>query len=100
MGGVVSGFVSMVTSFVEWIGDVICGVVNWFRQLLHKVSGIVRAFVLGKEEIIKRADNPKNFGECLAIRKERGELDNHAREREKKLSQHDRDLLDDCFKDY
>ena len=94
------GFVSAVRSFVGWIGNVICGVVNWFKKILDAVSEVVRIFVIGKEKIIKQADNPKLFGECLAIRRERGELDDESRKREKKLTSHDKNMLDNCFKDY
>lgn len=87
-------------SFAGWIGNIIWGVVDWFKQILDAVSDVVRLFVIGKESIIRNADNPELFGQCLAIRRERGELDSEARKREKNLSKRDQNLLDDCFKDY
>jgi hypothetical protein len=91
------GFIDAVCSFVEWIGDTICSVVNWFYQVLDEVSNIVKIFMFGIEDTVKRADNPRTFGECAAIRKERKELDKQSKEREKSLTKSDRDKLDDLL---
>lgn len=91
------GFVDAVCSFVDWIGDKICSVVNWFFQVLDTVSGIVKRFMFGIEDTVKAADNPKTFGECAAIRKERKELDKQSKEKEKHLSKNDRKKLDDLL---
>ena len=94
------GFIDAVSSFVSWIGSVIDRIVDWFAEVLNKISEIVRSFIIGKETVIRNADNPKLFGECMAIRRERGELDEEARRKEKDLSSRDRAKLNECFKDY
>lgn len=88
------GFVDAVCSFVEWIGEKISSVINWFYQVLNEISNIVKIFMFGIEDTVKRADNPRTFGECAAIRKERKELDKKSKEKEKTLSQRDKDDLD------
>lgn len=90
-------FIALVFDVVEWIGKCIINVVNWFNQFLNYVSNIVRSFIFGIEDTIRRADNPRKFGEAAAIRKERGELDKKAKELYGGLSLHDQQLLDQCF---
>ena len=91
------GFVSTVCSFVEWIGDCICSVVSWFCEFVDFVGSIVKRFIFGIEDTINKADNPKNFGEAAATRKESIEFRKKERETYNKLSARDKKKLDDMF---
>ena len=90
-------FASAVASGVRWIGGCICKIVRWFVEFLTEVSKIVIVYLYGIEYIITGADDPKNFGECVAIKKEMSELDQKAKEKYKNLSDSDRQRLDELF---
>lgn len=88
------GFISAVGSFVSWLGDCICSVAKWFNRFVDYVGGIVKRFIFGIEDTIKEADNPKNFGEAAATRKEGIEFRKKERETYNKLSRSDQERLD------
>ena len=88
------GFVSAVGRFVCWVGDCICSVARWFFRFVDYVGGIVKRFIFGIEDTIKKADNPKNFGEAAATRKEGIEFRKKERETYNKLSRSDQERLD------
>lgn len=88
------GFVSAVVSFVDWLGDCISSVVNWFSQFVSHVGRIVKTYIFGIEDTIKRADSPKYFGEAAATRKEGIEFRKKEKETYNKLSKSDKERLD------
>lgn len=88
------GFVSAVGRFVDWLGDCISSVARWFSSFVDYVGGIVKRFIFGIEDTIKEADNPKNFGEAAATRKEGIEFRKKERESYNKLSYADKKKLD------
>ena len=90
-------FGSAIARGVKWIGGCICKVVGWFFEFLEEVSGKVKSFLYDIEDIIKGADNPKDFGECAAIKKEMNELDQIAKEKYKNLSSNDKQKMDQLF---
>lgn len=87
-------FISEVTNFVGWIGEKVCAIINWFSSVVQLVGDIVIAYLEKQKERIIKADDPKTFGECLAAKKYRNEIDKIAKEKEKRLSERDRNLLD------
>ena len=50
------GFISAVGHFVCWLGDCICSVAKWFSRFVDYVGGIVKRFIFGIEDTIKKAD--------------------------------------------
>lgn len=91
------GFVSAVGRFVCWLGDCICSVARWFNRFVDYVGGIVKRFIFGIEYIIRRADNPKNFGEAAATRKEGIEFRKKEKETYNKLNDADKKRLDNIL---
>lgn len=90
-------FASQVRSFVGWVGRGICKVVKWFYNFVDEVSRIVVKFIFGIEDEINEADNPRLFGECAVVRKERNELEKKERETYNKLTYRDQQELDSIF---
>ena len=90
-------FASQVRSFVGWVVCCICKVVKWFYNFVNEVSRIVVKFIFGIEDEINEADNPRLFGECAVVRKERNELEKKERETYNKLTYRDQQELDSIF---
>ena len=90
-------FASQVCSFVDWVGGCICKVVKWFYNFVDEVSRIVVKFIFGIEDEINEADNPRLFGECAVVRKERNELEKKERETYNKLTYRDQQELNSIF---
>ncbi len=90
-------FASQVRSFVGWVGGCICKVVKWFYNFVNEVSRIVVKFIFGIEDEINEADNPRLFGECAVVRKERNELEKKEMETYNKLTYRDQQELDSIF---
>ena len=91
-------FQENVINDVKWIGRCICKVVRWFFEVLEKISRIVEDFLFSIEEILTEADDPRTLGEAAGIKKEIQCLEKEYDKRKDKMTQKDKNTLDELFR--
>ena len=95
-------FVNTVKRVVKWIGGCISKVISWWRSFRDNVDQKTINYIIIYQNVIINADDPEVFGEVLAIKKEKSELERIAQQKYLKLSCRDRQNIDALLdnKDY
>ena len=87
-------FVDTVKRVVKWIGGCISKVISWWRSFRDAVDQKTINYIIIYQNVIINADDPDVFGEVLAIKKEKSELERIAQQKYLKLSGRDRQNID------
>ena len=95
-------FVNTVKRVVKWIGGCISKVISWWRSFRDNVDQKTINYIIIYQNVIIDADDPEVFGEVLAIRKEKSELEIIAQRKYLSLSSRDKESIDSLLanKDY
>ena len=88
------GFVTAAKKVVKWIGGCINKVISWWKSFRDDVDQKTINYIIIYQNVIIDADDPEVFGEVLAIRKEKSELESIAQQKYLKLSGRDRQNID------
>ena len=96
------GFVTAAKKVVKWIGGCINKVISWWKSFRDDVDQRTINYIIIYQNVIIKADDPEVFGEVLAIKKEKSELERIAQQKYLKLSCRDRQNIDALLdnKDY
>ena len=96
------GFVTAAKKVVKWIGGCINKVISWWKSFRDDVDQKTINYIIIYQNVIIKADDPEVFGEVLAIKKEKSELERIAQQKYLKLSGRDRQNIDALLdnKDY
>ena len=96
------GFVTAAKKVVKWIGGCINKVISWWKSFRDDVDQKTINYIIIYQNVIIKADDPEVFGEVLAIKKEKSELERIAQQKYLKLSCRDRQNIDALLdnKDY
>ena len=96
------GFVTAAKKVVKWIGGCINKVISWWKSFRDDVDQKTINYIIIYQNVIIKADDPEIFGEVLAIKKEKSELERIAQQKYLKLSGRDRQNIDALLdnKDY
>jgi hypothetical protein len=88
------GFVTAAKKVVKWIGGCINKVISWWKSFRDDVDQKTINYIIIYQNVIIKADDPEVFGEVLAIKKEKSELERIAQQKYLKLSGRDRQNID------
>ena len=88
------GFVTAAKKVVKWIGGCINKVISWWKSFRDDVDQKTINYIIIYQNVIIKADDPEIFGEVLAIKKEKSELERIAQQKYLKLSGRDRQNID------
>ena len=88
------GFVTAARKVVKWIGGFINKVISWWKSFRDAVDQRTINYIIIYQNLIITADVPEVFGEVLAIKKEKSELERIAQQKYLKLSGRDRQNID------
>ena len=88
------GFVTAAKKVVKWIGGCINKVISWWKSFRDDVDQRTINYIIIYQNVIIKADDPEVFGEVLAIKKEKSELERIAQQKYLKLSGRDRQNID------
>ena len=87
-------FVSLAWKGIKWIGNCIHKVISWWGQFKDGVNQNTYNFLVGKQNQILNANNPRGVGEIIAINDEKSQLENIASRQYKHLTYEDRQRVD------
>ena len=95
-------FFNAVKRVVKWIGGCISKVISWWRSFRDNVDQKTINYIIIYQNVIINADDPEVFGEVLAIKKEKSELEIIAQRKYLSLSSRDKESIDSLLanKDY
>ena len=79
---------------VTWIGNGIEKVVEWWSPHKEQVNRKAYDHIIVHQNLILQADDPRRFGEILAIDKEKSELEIISQRKYKNLTDNDRRRID------
>jgi hypothetical protein len=89
-----------IKKLVNWVGDLIHSVVQWFESHVREVVlNKTEDFLNEKQNKIQKMENPKQGAKVAAEMKSLKELQKIAEEEKKKLSDNDKDAINELFKD-
>lgn len=92
-------FFEKVKRGLAWIGSILARFIRWLCGFLSVIGKTVAIFLMGHESKIKKADEPKKVGKIVACHKAIKELEKIKEKEEKDVSQHDKDLVQECLND-
>lgn len=90
-------FSSTAWKVIKWIGNCIHKVINWWGSFKEGVNQNTYNFVIGKQNSIVNANNPRGVGEVLAINKEKEQLEDIADRRYQQLTWDDQQRVDELL---
>ena len=91
------GFVSTAKKVVKWIGNCISKVISWWKSFRDDVDQKTYCYIIIYKTSILQADDPQTFGELMAIRKEKSELEIIAQKKYASLSYKDQSRIDELL---
>lgn len=92
--------IDFISSLVNWVGDLIASVIEWFEKEVREfVLGETQSFLEKKSDDIQKTENPKQVAKVAAELKSLKELQKIAEAEKKKLSDNDKATINELFKD-
>lgn len=88
------GFVSAAKTVVKWVGNCISKIISWWKSFRDDVDQKTYCYIIIYKTLILQADDPQTFGELMAIRKEKSELEKIAQKKYASLSWNDQSRID------
>lgn len=90
-------FISTAWRVIRWIGNCIHRVIGWWGSFKEEVNQNTYNFVIGKQNSILNANNPRGVGEVIAINKEKEQLEDIADRRYQQLTWDDQQRVDELL---
>lgn len=91
-------FFKYVEMTINWMSNIFHRVLIWFRgDIQTDVEQKTTNFVKDKEDVIKTADDPHEFGKVVAVQKGLIEVNKYVDGQKRKLTPGDKNKLDDLF---
>ena len=91
-------FGESVSKLVNWIGDIITSVIDWFNSIFRKkVEERTEKFLIKNEKKILSSQEPKKVGKIAGQQKAIIELQKITEEEKKDLSKSDLETIDSMF---